>query len=86
LLQDNHFISPICSNLTRIFWNFFKTAEHKGICKKKALITCTLETTLEEVVDQMLLNNVHRVFVLSPDNIPTSVVNFGDIIAEVLNH
>jgi len=72
--------------LNKNILEFLEDSRAQRDMQKKAPITCTLETTLEDVVDLMLLNNVHRVFVMSPDNIATSVVNFGDIIAEMLSH
>jgi predicted transcriptional regulator len=46
-------------------------------------MVCTSETELQEAIGTMLVNNIHRLFVVDEARKPVSVLTYGDIIARL---
>jgi CBS domain-containing protein len=46
-------------------------------------MVCTADTELQEVIGTMLINNIHRLFVVDDERKPVSVLTYGDIIAHL---
>lgn len=53
--------------------------------KSEHPITCTLDSTLQDILVSLDKNHVHRIFVVDKDRKPIDVLSLCDII-EVLNH
>ncbi|ELR10921.1 CBS domain containing protein [Acanthamoeba castellanii str. Neff] len=58
-------------------------AHHKKVNRNEGPMVCTSETELQEAIGTMLVNNIHRLFVVDEARKPVSVLTYGDIIARL---
>lgn len=58
---------------------------HPGSEVGQTLITCSPDTTLAEVLDKMVHNRLHRVYVCDDDLKPCGVITLTDILRKMVN-
>jgi len=57
----------------------------KGLPKKSPKV-CEKSTMVKDASSDMLVDNIHRLFLVNQKHQPTSVLNFGNIIQHLLSH
>ncbi len=70
-------------NLTRTPNRTRTRAVGQKVNRNEGPIVCTPETELQEAIGTMLVNNIHRLFVVDEARKPVSVLTYGDIISRL---
>jgi len=74
-------------NLTTLFCtvkSYLEQSRSQNHVPRRFPLTCSLSDPLHDAIEKMLLNNIHRLFVVNEVRSPISVVTYGDVLGEII--